>query len=198
MEENYIFTDKELNSFYKLLFKKIRLQKKMTQKQVAELLGKKTITIQAYENDRLNLNFNTLYLLVNRLNLYKEFILKMIDDDFVNEFNKENISDFSMIDFVLNDKIETIINNLFQKNTIEKKEIIDIIVEKGEKNLKTTQIFKRKKTLERELKAQILKALQETVFLNSTREKCLQGNLLLDLTDEIFDFVEFLLYKHKL
>lgn len=54
---------------YSLVFKCIRKYKKLTQKQLGEILEKKTITIQAYENQRLLLNTEILFTLVKKLHI---------------------------------------------------------------------------------------------------------------------------------
>lgn len=49
----------------------IRNYKKLTQKQVGELLGKKEATIRGYENNRLKITKELLFLLVRRLKMSK-------------------------------------------------------------------------------------------------------------------------------
>lgn len=57
---------------YSLVFKCIRKYKKLTQKQLGEILEKKTITIQAYENQRLLLNTEILFTLVKKLHIRRD------------------------------------------------------------------------------------------------------------------------------
>lgn len=76
-----------LQEFYSLIFRSIRKYKKLTQKQLGEILGKKTITIQAYENQRLSLNTEILFSLVKRLYIHRDEMVDLIIKDVINYNN---------------------------------------------------------------------------------------------------------------
>lgn len=67
---------------FRIALKKIRNLKNITQKSLAELTGKKTITIQGYENARLKISTEFMYLVIKKINLTKkEFIDNILFSD---------------------------------------------------------------------------------------------------------------------
>lgn len=63
---------------FRVALKKIRNLKNITQKNLAELTGKKAITIQGYENDRLKISAEFMYLVIKKINLTKEEFINNI------------------------------------------------------------------------------------------------------------------------
>ena len=191
--KDIVFTEKEKTIFNKILFKEIRKYKNLTQKEVAELLGKKTITIQAYENNRLNVTFDTLYLFIKKINIFPEIISDIvISDNFIKTFNIENNTEYSTGDFIFSAELYDYTRSFFNEyENLKGMHPID---------------FKMKNKLNPENNINFLNAInkdiQEKIYIYI--EKILNFNKSIDkknifkLSSEVFDFLEFLMIKNNI
>lgn len=69
-------------TIFRIALKKIRSLKNITQRNLGEITGKKTITIQGYENERLKISTEFMYLVIKKINLTKkEFIDNILFSD---------------------------------------------------------------------------------------------------------------------
>ena len=158
--------------------KKIRSFFNLTQKDIAKLTGKKTITIQAYENKRLKISLELLFLILRKLNINQDtFRTKFLYDYTIvlipYFFFKEQTSN----DFLTDEKIEEITSkylfnifyNLYLKEVIQEQNNYNFNIE----NLKTELLnylnfkdeFLKIETTEEEKKNKIEKILSFIDFL---------------------------------
>lgn len=107
------------NEYFKRIFKAIRKEKKLTQKKLGEIIGKKEITIRKYELGHLKVSIETLYILIKKLNILKtEFLNIAISLDVIAGLVKDSFSpDKDQKNYITEDFITQLIIELFSDSS---------------------------------------------------------------------------------
>lgn len=188
---------------FRMILKKIRNLKKITQKHLAEITGKKSITIQAYENDRLKISDEFIYLVIKKINLTKkEFINNILfSDEFLavlytliqtliynNSFQKDD----EILNFI--EKIYSIIIIKFFEDETEKSTLNkDIILDKNNETVKKEYFKYFDDTLEKEISSYIMNIINFNKKENEISIKKIK-----EITDKNISYLKFLLKENKI
>lgn len=192
--KDIVFTEKEKTIFNKILFKEIRKYKNLTQKEVAELLGKKTITIQAYENNRLNVTFDTLYLFIKKINIFPEIISDIvISDNFIKTFNIENNTEYSTGDFIFSAELYDYTRSFF--NEYENLKGMHPIDFKMKNKLNPENNINFLNAINKDIQEKIYIYIEKILNFNN---KSIDKKNIFKLSSEVFDFLEFLMIKNNI
>lgn len=177
-----------LDICYKILFKMIRKSKKLTQKELSEIIGKKTITIQAYENGRLKVSSDLLYLLVKKTHFLKnQFIDIITSPTFFKKVGEE-----------LNIPLDEIVdNNIFSENMIDL--IYELFYEDAYLDFQNIPICPENKN---EYLDKLTEFCHDQIYSHIIKIKRLYGikelsddNVAVDISNQVINYLNFLLQE---
>lgn len=182
-----------LDTLYKVLFKTIRKTKNLTQKQLSEILGKKTITIQAYENGRLNISSDILYLLVKKTHLLKNQFIDIISSSiFLGELSKELGNDENKIKEIINSEVLIdLVEDLFYTDVFI--DFMSVPICPITKDKVTNQEYTKKLT--EFCQDQIYSHIVKLKRLNGLSET-LDDKIALDISEKVISYLNFLLQEN--